>query len=132
MKFQTMMVIKAVVALVLGVPIVLVPALLYSMLGVSLGPGSVFPAREYGAAMLGVVMICWFGRYVPAGPMRWAIALGLCVYDALGFVISLVAVLTGDLNSLGWAVVVLYLFLALGFGYFLIKSPERAVHTGAA
>ncbi len=132
MKFQTMMVIKAVVALILGVPIVLLPAPMYSMLGVSLGPGGAFPAREYGAAMLGILMICWFGRYVPQGPMRWAIALGLCVYDALGFVISLVAVLTGELNSLGWAVVVLYLLLALGFGYFLVKSPERAIHMGAA
>ncbi len=132
MKFQTMMVIKAVVALILGVPIVLLPASMYSMLGVSLGPGGAFPAREYGAAMLSILMICWFGRYVPQGPMRWAIALGLCVYDAVGLVISLVAVLTGELNSLGWAVVVLYLLLALGFGYFLVKSPERAIHMGAA
>ncbi len=132
MKFQTMMVIKAVVALVFGVPFVLVPATIYPLFGVSLGPGGAFAARQYGAAMLGIVMICWFGRYVPEGPMRWAIALGLCVYDAIGFIISLVAVLTGEMNSLGWAVVVLYLFLALGFGYFLVKSPERAMHMGAA
>ncbi len=132
MRFQTMMVIKAAVALVFGVPILLVPTIMYPLFGVSLAPGGAFPARQYGAAMVGIAMICWFGRYVPERPMRWAIALGLCVYDAIGFIISLVGVMTGEMNSLGWAVVVLYLLLALGFGYFLVKSPERAIHMGAA
>ncbi len=132
MKFQTMMVIKAVVTLVLGVPIVLVPAFIYSIFGVTLDSGGAFAAREYGAAMLGILMICWFGRYVAESPIRWALALGLCVYDAIGFVISLVAVVTGVLNLLGWSIVLLYLLLALGFGYFLVRRPQPAVHAGAA
>jgi len=132
MKFHTMMTIKAVVCLVLGVPIVLVPTFMYSIFGVSLDSGGAFAAREYGAAMIGILLITWFGRYVSESPVRWAIALGLCVYDALGFVVSLVAVLTGVLNALGWSIVLLYLLLAIGFGYFLVKSPQPAVHAGAA
>lgn len=132
MKFQTMMVIKAAVCLVLGVPIVLVPGFIYSIFGASLDSGGAFAAREYGAAMIGILLITWFGRYVPEGPIRWAIALGLCVYDAIGFVISAIATLTGVLNVLGWLVVLVYLLLAIGFGYFLIKSPQPAVQAGRA
>jgi hypothetical protein len=132
MKFQTMMVIKAIVCLVLGVPILLAPTLLYAIFGLSLNPAGAFAAREYGAAMIGILMVCWFGGYAPESPIRWAIALGLCAYDAIGFVISAIAVLAGTLNSLGWAVVLLYLLLALGFGYFLVKRPLPAVQRGAA
>lgn len=132
MKFSTMMVIKAVVCLLLGVPIVLVPAFMYSIFGLSLDSGGAFAAREYGAAMIGILLITWFARNVPESPARWAIALGLCVYDAIGFVISLVAALTGVLNPLGWSVVLLYLLLALGFGYFLVRSPQPAIRPGPA
>jgi hypothetical protein len=45
------------------------------------------------------------------------------VYDAIGFIVTLIAIIAGALNPLAWMIVVLYLVLALGFGYFLI--PKR-------
>ena len=132
MKFKTMMVIKAVVCLLLGVPIVLVPAFMYSIFGASLDSGGTFAAREYGAAMIGILLITWYGRFVPEGPIRWALALGLCVYDAIGFVISAIATLTGVLNVLGWLIALLYLLLAIGFGYFLVRSQQPVAQPGAA
>jgi hypothetical protein len=52
--------------------------------------------------------------------------LGLCVYDAAGLIVALIATLSGVLNSLGWLIVLLYLFFAAGFGYFLLpgKAPS--------
>ena len=52
--------------------------------------------------------------------------LGLFVYDAIGFVVALAAVLSGVMNFFGWAVVGLYLVLALGYGYFQFKKPAAA------
>ena len=132
MQFRTMMIIKAVVCLALGVPILLVPSFMYALFGLSLGAGGAFAAREYAAAMLGILMITWFARNVPESDVRWAIALGLCLYDAVGFVLSLMGELTGLSNPMGWSIVVLYLLLALGFGYFLVKRPQPALHAGAA
>ena len=43
--------------------------------------------------------------------------------DAIGFVATLVAVLSGVLNALGWAIVAVYLFFAVGSGYLL--NPKR-------
>ena len=53
-----------------------------------------------------------------------ASVLALFVYDAIGVIVALFAVLAGVMNSLGWIVVGLYLFLALGFGYFLVKKED--------
>jgi hypothetical protein len=125
MKFKTLMIIKAVVCLCLGVPILLAPVFLYSLFGTSLNPGGVFAAREYGASLIGNLLLTWFARNAIESDARRAIILGLCVYDAIGFVVTLIAQFTGVLGPLGWFAAVIYLFFAVGFGYFLL--PQKKV-----
>jgi hypothetical protein len=133
MQFRTMMVIKAVVCLCFGSLILLAPAFVYSLfLGIGLDNGGAFAARQYAASLIGIMLITWFARNVPESSARWAIALGLCIYDAVGFVLALVGEFTGLLGPMGWSIVALYLFLAVGFGYFLFKSPQPAMQARAA
>ncbi len=120
MKLKPLLIIKAVVCLCLGIPILLVPNFIYSIFGATLAVGGVFAAREYGASMMGNLMLTWFARNSQESDARWAIVLALFVYDAIGFIVALIAVLAGSVNALGWLIVILYLLLALGFGYFLI------------
>lgn len=122
MKFQTLMVIKAIVCLVLGVPIVLAPVFTYSLFGATLNPGGVFAAQEYGASLIGNLFLTWFARNAGESDARKAIILDLCIYDAVGVVITLIALLNGTLGFLGWGALLIYLFFALAFGYFLIKK----------
>lgn len=124
MKLKTLLIIKAIVCLCLGIPILLVPHFMYSIFGASLADGGAFAAREYGAAMIGILMLTWFARNSQESEARWAIILALFVYDAIGFVVTLITILSGVLNPLAWMIVALYLFLALGFGYFLIQKKE--------
>lgn len=126
MKFQTLMIIKAVVCLCLGVPILVVPVFTYFLFGASLDPAGVFAAREYGASLIGNLLLTWFARKAAESEARRAIILGLCVYDAIGFVITLIALLTGVLGPLGWFAAAIYLFFAIGFGYFLIPQKKVA------
>jgi len=123
MKLKTLLILKAIVCLCLGIPILLVPNFIYSIFGATLAAGGVFAAREYGASMMGNLMLTWFARNSQESDARWAIILALFVYDAIGVIVTLVAILSGALNPLAWLVVALYLFLALGFGYFLL--PKR-------
>lgn len=132
MKFQTLMIIKAVVCLALGVPILLATVFLYSLFGASLSPGGVFAAREYGASLIGNLMLTWFARNAAESVERRAIALALCVYDAIGFVVTLIAQLSGVLGPLGWGAAVIYLFFAVGFGYFLVSGPQPVTRARTA
>jgi hypothetical protein len=124
MKFKTLMITKAVVCVALGVPILLVPVFFYALFGASLTPGGAFAAREYGAALIGNLIISWLARKAIESEARRAIILGLCVYDALGFLVTLMAQVSNVLGPLGWFAVIVYLYFALGFGYFLVKSPK--------
>lgn len=125
MKFKTLMIIKAVVCLVLGVPILLIPNFTYSIFGTTLGVGGAIAAQQYGASLIGALMITWFARNAPPSDARRAIALGYCVYDAIGIVLAFIAALTGVMNLLGWFVVALYLFFTVGFGYFTVKPSSQ-------
>ena len=128
MKLKTLLMIKAIVCLCLGIPILFVPDFIYSIFGATLVAGGIFAAREYGASMIGILMLTWFARNSQESEARWAIVLGLFVYDAIGVVITLIAILSGTLNTMAWLVVALYLFLAIGFGYFLIPKKSKDVN----
>lgn len=88
--------------------------------------GRVFAAREYGASLIGNLMLTWFARNAIESDARRAIILGLCVYDAIGFVITLISQITGVLGPLGWFAMAIYLFFAIGFGYFLLPQKKVA------
>lgn len=124
MKLKTLLIIKAVVCLCLGMCVLVLPKFLYSIFGATLAAGGIFTAREYGASMIGNLMLTWFARNSQESDARWAIILALCVYDAIGVVVTLIAIMAGALNALGWLIVALYLFFALGFGYFLIPKKK--------
>ena len=52
--------------------------------------------------------------------------MALCVYDAIGFVVTLMAQFAGALGPLGWFAAAIYLFFAIGFGYFLMPQKKTA------
>ncbi|MEW6511714.1 MAG: hypothetical protein AB1428_12235 [Bacteroidota bacterium] len=122
MTFRTLLIIKAIVCLVFGVFLLAAPAVLIGLLGAALNDGGTFTAREYGAAMIGTLLLTWFAKDVKAADARGAILLDLLVYDGIGVVITLLVVLSGVLNALGWGIVVVYLFFTLGSWYILAKE----------
>lgn len=124
MKFKTLMIIKAVVCVSLGIPILIVPEFFYGIFGVILTAGGIFAAREYGASLIGNLLLTWIGRNAQESDARRGIIWALCIYDAIGFLVSLLFVLSGEANLLMWMPVGIYLFFAIAYGYFLVKPPK--------
>ncbi len=123
MKFSTLMIIKAAVCIVLGAIILLSPGWLYSLFGATLDDTGMFAAREYGAALIGTFLLTWYARNASHSQSRRAIILDLFIYDAIGCVITVIAMINGLMNILGWSIVALYGLLAIGYGYFWFKNP---------
>ena len=121
MKFKNLMVIKAIVCLVFGILLLIIPDRLLSLFGATLSDGGIFTTREYGAALFGNLFLCWFAKNAAESDARRAIILALFVYDLIGFVVTVITVVSGVLNPLGWLIVFVYLFFTAGFGYFLVK-----------
>lgn len=130
MSFKTLLVAKAAACLVFGVLVLFTPGWVYALLGTTLGEGGTFAAREYAAAMFGTLMLTWFARNTVDSSARRAVLLDLLVYDAIGVVIAVVAVISGVLNVLGWGVVAVYLFFTAGSAILLL-GPESSGSTRA-
>lgn len=124
MKFKMLMIIKAAVCLFLGIPILLVPEWFYGLFGTTLSAGGVFAAQEYGASLIGNMLVTWFARNAGKSDARRAIILGLFIYDAIGLIATIIALVSGVFNLMGWLAIAIYLFFTLGFGYFFFKEPD--------
>jgi len=126
MKFKTVMVIKAIVCLGFGPLLLFVPGWLLNLLGTSFGPGAALTAREYGAALIGNLLLTWLARNAEESPARRAIIWNLFIYDAIALVVTLVILLSGGLNFLGWGIVAVYLFFTIFFGLLILPKSRTA------
>jgi len=118
------MLIKMGVCVLLGVFVLVAPGALYAIFGITLDATGMMAARLYAGPLFGNVMLTWMARNSSASVARKAIMADLCVYDAIGFLIFLAYQLMGKFNPLGWFGALLYLFFAVGFGYYWVKSPK--------
>ena len=126
MNLSLLMTINAVVAAVFGIAFVIAPGQAVSLYGVSADAPLRYIAQLFGAALLGFAVLTWMARKAAASDTRTAIVLALFVSDGLGFVLALIGQLGDVVNSMGWSTVVIYLLLALGFGYFQFMKPATS------
>lgn len=126
MKLGTLLTLNAIVAALFGLGLVLVPATLMSLYGVTLGAEGIYVARLFGAELLGYATLAWFARNTQESGARRAIILAFFVSWAVGFVCALIGQLSGVVNALGWSNVGLYLLFALGYAYFQFMRPSAS------
>jgi len=127
MILKHLFLIHSVVALFNGGSLVLFPKLYPSLYGITLSsPDALYVSQLLGAALLSYCLVAWFARNAAASEARRAIVLGFFITLGLGFILALIAQLSGVMNALGWMLVALYLLLALGYGYFYFLKPDTA------
>jgi hypothetical protein len=120
--FRTLLITKALVCLLFGAFLLAAPAVLFGLMGGTLTAAGMFPAREYGAALIGMLLLTWLAKDVSASDARRAILIDLLVYDGIGVIITVAAILSGVLNALGWGIVVVYLLFTAWSGFVLLAG----------
>ena len=126
MKFSNLLLVNAVVALVYGVGLVLLPSTLLSMYGVTPGPAVNLASQLFGVELLHVGLICWFARNVSDGPAQRALIVASLIGQVIGVIVALMGTLSGVFNVVGWSAVAIYVLLGLGYAYLQFMKPSRA------
>jgi len=124
MKLRTLLTAAAIVALFYAVVLILVPGTSNTMYGLGTSPSEILLARFFGITLLNIGLLTWLARDYTGFDARPLVLSGL-IADAVGFIVSLLATLSGVLGPLGWSAVVIYLVLALGFAYFQFMAPAE-------
>lgn len=127
MKLSTLMLTKSVICFVTGALFVLAPGLLLAIFGVkNLDASLLFMTRLYGSAFILLGVMLWLARNDSGSEALRAIVLAVLIGDGIAFVVALFGQLGDLVNGLGWLMVVLYLFLSLGFGYFYLQIAKSS------
>ena len=126
MKFQTLLTINAVVALVYGIAFVLVPSTVLSIYGITTGPGELIMSQFFGVALIALGLLTWLIRAVTDASAQRAVVLSALIADIIGVIVALMGTLSGVMNSVGWTSVAIYFLLALGFASLQFRKPTAS------
>ena len=118
MKLSHVYIFNTIVAIVYALGLLIVPATIMTLHGIGSDSSTQLMARYFGVALLGIGLVTWLARNSDKSQARDAISLGFLISYIVGFVVSLWATLTGQMNVVGWLPVVSYLVLIAGLGYF--------------
>jgi len=123
MNLKTMLLVNAVVAAIFGIALVIVPGTVCTTYGVPLDAGILYMGQVYGAALVGIAVLCWFAKGAPESEARTAIFRALFAFNVVALVVSVVAQLNHVMNAVGWSAVGIYLVFTLAWAYFLWTKP---------
>jgi len=127
MNIKNLMVLNSVVAIIFGVLFVIIPGETLSWYGVEAGMQINLMSQLFGAALIGIGLVTWNAKNSDDSIARKAIIFSLFIADLIGFIVSLIAQLNNVVNALGWTTVIIYILLAIGFGYcHFSKSSDKS------
>jgi hypothetical protein len=124
MKLNIFMMIAAIIALIFGLGFIIAPAASLQPYGTTTDLTGEFLARYLGASLVGLAFVIWLTRNAEPSGTRKGLLTGLFVTMLLGFVVALYDKFAGSGNGLIWLNVVIYLLLAIGFGYFAFMKKD--------
>jgi hypothetical protein len=128
MTVKTFFAILAVLSFLFGVGFVLAPDQVMANYGIEHSPALALLGRLFGGALLTLATILWLARDFRDEAAVRAVLVGGLVGDVVNLVVATTGTLSGTTNALGWSTVLIYLFAALGSGYFLMARTSRLSH----
>ena len=122
MKLKNLMILNAFFCLLIGIPMLLLPAKFMALFGLNLNPGGMIMAQLYGGALLGNFLIAWFSRKDTGSISLYAAVLYLFIYNGINFLVIFWATWKGIMEVLGYTAVIGFLFFMINYGYVLFAK----------
>lgn len=126
MKRSTFLSAAALIGIVFGLGMLIMPEQAFAMYAITLDGGSRAIAQSLGALVLSVGIMNWIVRNAEDSVALRAVLYGNLAIHALTLVTDILAVTSGAINEQGWISVGLHVVLGGGFGYFAFAKPKMA------
>lgn len=119
---KTLFTITLIVELIFALGFIAAPGLMFNTFGVTPSPFATSLIRVFGSALLGFVVLLWYGRSSSSADLQKAILRSLFTYWLLSSVFMLMAQLAGLFNAMGWGAVVLHVGFLIAYGIYAFKK----------
>jgi hypothetical protein len=120
---------NAAVGFAFGMALLIAPVWLADLYGFRLNDAGVVLSRLYGGELIGFSTATWLVAGPEARGARRLVAQGHLLSEGLGFLVIVVALLSGMGNALGWALAVAFAVFFSGYAY-LLASRVRPLRPG--
>jgi hypothetical protein len=126
MNYRIMFALNSVVAFLFGLGFLFVPARALGLFGTETFVSTVLISRLFGTAMLGLGLVLWFAKDVKDAGIQKGMGIALLVTAVTGLVVTLLGTFASNavIRTNGWAVMIVYVVLGLGYGYLLFLKRE--------
>jgi hypothetical protein len=128
MTIKMLFTILAILSFLFGIGFVLAPDQVLANYGIEHSPALALVARLFGGALLALGVILWLARDFRDEAAVRAVLISTLVGGVVNVVVAIIGTLAGTTNALGWSTVLIYLFAAVGSGYFLMAQSRRLSH----
>ena len=125
MTIRMFFTILAVLSFLFGVGFVLAPDQVLANYGIEHSPALALVGRLFGGELLALGVILWLARDFRDEAAVRAVLVSTLVVGVVNLVVAIIGTLAGTTNALGWSTVLIYLFGAVGSGYFLMARTSR-------
>jgi len=124
MKLNTLLLLNAIFYLLNAVGAILLSSTILSIYGVGIGEGVELMAQYAGIGSVAIGLLAYFATKIEQSNAKRYIILSIFISDVIGVIISVIGNLKGIMSLSGWSLVIMYLFFALGYGYFLFVKND--------
>jgi len=116
---------NAILALIAGIILVIVPSLMINAFGITLNDSTRLLGEFYGSGLILMGLVAWSARNMTDRKSQRGIFAAFTIANLVSLVLSIIDLVNHTFNALGWIAVVAYaiLFVAYG-GYLLIRASQ--------
>jgi len=118
---KTLFKLALIIELLYGVGFIAMPGTILGIFGVTLIDFGTSLTRLFGSALLGFVVLLWFGIKSAHSETDRVVLATMFTYTLLSTVILFFAQLAGHMNVMGWMPVVMHFIFMIAFGLFLFR-----------
>lgn len=118
---NTLFIVALVIEALFGIGFLIAPGAMLGPFGVTFNDIATTFARLLGSALISFSILLWFARKSNEPEFKMGVVYSMFAYYFVSSVLLVIALLTGQMNAMGWSVVGIKAVLLVWFGYFLVK-----------
>lgn len=109
---------------IFGIGFLLSPAIMMGPMGVTLDETSTNFARLFGSLIISIPVLLFFARKSASSEFKSGVVYSVFTYLFLSTILLLISQLKGQMNSIGWGIVLIHFVFMVWFGYYLINQRK--------
>ena len=126
MSYKVLFVLNALVALIIGLGCLAVPALVLDQFGTEKYESTVLVTRMFGMAAFTIGLLLWFSRSISDFNIQKQMGWSMFITSIIGLVVTVIGVspASGVIRLNSWIPPVLFVLAGLGYGFMLFLKPR--------